>query len=553
MIPAASNSLGHRLAIMVTAALLLLTAVTGSASFFVDYRMQLSQAMVRQQQLVRTIQTQAEVAVFAQNLEIAGDVLDGLLTNETIAAAGLISAGGFEQRKIRDGAVTKLSTNAVTTYPLRSPVDRQSPIGELLITADEDAVRDEAIRSAARTSIINILQVFLTASILALVFRRVVGTPIATLAQTLSRIRVGGDDRVLVDTRHLDDEIGVLSTSANRLLDSAQHALEHERELRTQVEAMEQHYRRIFETTNVGIMVLTADGRLTNSNPVLMQKIVGVHFDVCYTPDSADFLSAIFVQPKQAWAMVNEASAVGRAVAADLQLKTVQGPPRWAHCIISVTHDRRGRIEMIEGVLYDVTNRRTQEDEARKRAEMDALTGLKNRHGSDLFIDKAVRHAADDKVRVGLMLIDLDGFKAVNDTLGHAAGDEVLVEVALRLRLIIRRSADAVGRLGGDEFMVVTYNCGDSDDMLGKIAGEIIAALSAPVELANSKTAHIGASIGIARYPDNGVTRTMLFEEADRAMYQVKRSGKNGFAFAARIETTVATPSVPDLSGPAEV
>ena len=538
MIPAISGSLGHRLAIVVTLALLLLTIVTGSASFFVDYRLQISDAMVRQQQLVRTVQAQAEVAAFAQNMEIAGDVLNGLLTNETIAAAGLISTSGFQQNKTRDGVVAKLSKNGVSTYPLLSPVDRQTPIGELSITADDDAVRDIAIRSAARSSIVNTLQVFLTASILALVFSRVVGIPIATLAQALSRIRVGSGDRVQVDAKHLDDEIGVLSASANRLLDSAQHALDQERKLRSQVEAMEQHFRRIFETTNVGIMVMTADGRLTNSNPVLMQKIVGVHFDGCYTPDSADFITAIFVQPKLAWAMVDEASAGGRAVAADLQLKTAQGTPRWAHCIISVTHDRRGRIEMIEGVLYDVTSRRTQEDEARQRAEMDVMTGLKNRHGSDIFIDRALRHAADDKVRVGLMLIDLDGFKAINDTLGHAAGDMVLVEVALRLRMIIRRSADAVGRLGGDEFMVVTYNCGDGDDMLAKIAGEIIASLSAPIELANGQSAHVGASIGIARYPDDGVTRTMLAEQSDHAMYEVKRRGKNGFAFAASQETT---------------
>ena len=198
MIPAISGSLGHRLAIVVTLALLLLTIVTGSASFFVDYRLQISDAMVRQQQLVRTVQAQAEVAAFAQNMEIAGDVLNGLLTNETIAAAGLISTSGFQQNKTRDGVVAKLSKNGVSTYPLLSPVDRQTPIGELSITADDDAVRDIAIRSAARSSIVNTLQVFLTASILALVFSRVVGIPIATLAQALSRIRVGSGDRVQV-------------------------------------------------------------------------------------------------------------------------------------------------------------------------------------------------------------------------------------------------------------------------------------------------------------------------------------------------------------------
>lgn len=107
---------------------------------------------------------------------------------------------------------------------------------------------------------------------------------------------------------------------------------------------MEQHYRRIFETTNVGIMVLQADGRLINSNPILMQKIVGIHFNGQYTPGSGSFVSAIFAQPELAWAMMNEASTDARAPdTADLQLKTESGAISWAHCILSVSHDSEGR------------------------------------------------------------------------------------------------------------------------------------------------------------------------------------------------------------------
>jgi diguanylate cyclase (GGDEF)-like protein len=540
-----SDSLEYRLAVVVSLGLLIFTLLAGGITFYLGYHAQIVASSNLQRQLVSTLQAQAEVAAFASNAEIAQDVLNGLLTNDTIASVRLTSANGFEQHKAHGAAATgQLSS---TTYILLSPIDKQTPIGELHVSADESVVRDAAISSAIANSLILVLQILLAVILLAIVFRRIVAKPIANLAHTLASIHPGGSERLPIDKEHEHDEVGMLSSSANNLLDAAEHALEEERQLRFKVEEMEQHYRRIFESTNVGIMVLQSCGRLINSNPILLQKIVGIHFDGKYTPDSEDFISAIFVQPEVAWAMVSEASARGRAVAADLQLKTADGSSRWAHCILSVSHDQLGKMEIIEGVLYDVTARREQEENARQRAEMDALTGIHNRHGIEIFIDRSLRHAGDDNVLVGILLIDLDGFKAVNDTLGHAAGDAVLVEVAARLRDRIRRSTDLVGRLGGDEFIVIVYNCGEGKELLAQLASDIVASLAQPIHLASGQTAQIGASIGVARYPGDGMTREILFERADRAMYEVKRRGKNNFAFAQdHAESQGETASSPD-------
>lgn len=534
MSPVVIRSLQYRLAGVVSFGLLIFAIMAGGITFYFNFRAEIAAAADVQRQLVRTVQAQAEVAAFASNAEIAKDVLEGLLANESIAQVRLTSSNGFDQNKRRDESRREQLVS--TVYALHSPIDRIAAIGELLVSADETAVRERAIRSAIGNALLHVVQIFLTALLLAVVFRRVVGQPISRLAQTLASIFPGSGKRLSVEEQHAKDEIGLLSASANSLLDAAEHALNEERELRFKVESMEQHYRRIFESTNVGIMVLKPGGSLINSNPILMKKIVGIHFDGQYTPESEDFISAIFVQSELAWAMVSEASARGRAVAADLQLKTANGKPRWAHCILSVSHDSKGRMELIEGVLYDVTARREQEEDARKRAEIDALTRIPNRLGCELFIDRSLRHASDDNVSVGIMLIDLDGFKVVNDTLGHAAGDGVLVEVANRLRQLIRRSTDLVGRLGGDEFIVIAYNCGDGRELLADMAGEIVNALSQPIELESGEVAQIGASIGISRFPDNGVTRSTLFEHADKAMYEVKRRGKNDFEFA--VETT---------------
>lgn len=536
MARSAGKSLEYRLAVWVSLGLLVFSLVSGAVRFYMDYQAQIEAAGRLQRQLVQTLQAQAEVAAFAGNAEIANDVLRGLLTNDTIAQARLSASNGFSQTQQRNDIAT--AAQATTRYVLRSPVDQQSVIGALEVSSNQAVVRAQAIRSALAQALLSVLQIVMTALLLALTFRRIVGRPVASLARRLKSIEPGGSQRLSISPLHQNDAIGMLSASANSLLDAAQNALNDERELRRKVEQLEQHYRRIFETTNVGIMVLRADGSLINSNPILIQKIVGIHFNGQYTPGSEDFVSAIFAQPELAWAMIQEASTHGQAVAADLQLKTESGAIRWAHCILSVSHDRAGQMELIEGVLYDVTTRREQEDAARRRAELDTLTGIHNRHGSTLFLDRSLRHAAEDQLEVGVLMLDLDGFKHVNDTHGHAAGDEALIEVARRLRQCVHRATDLVGRLGGDEFVAVAYHCGEGQTLLAQMAGSIVSALSRPILLTKGVEVQVGASVGIARYPQDGSTTEALLHSADLALYQVKHQGKNGFAFAQQVRPT---------------
>ena len=214
------------------------------------------------------MQSQAEVAAFAGNAKIASDVIDGLMTNETIDSVRLSAINGFTQHRSRTADMEGQLT--ITLYVLNSPMDKHTRIGELQIGADEVVVRSVAVRSALGGAARQVLQILLTTLLLSVAFRRVVGQPISRLAHQLAAIQPGEDERLQISQRHANDEIGMLSLSANTLLDAAKMALEDERQLRFKVEKMEQHYRRIFETTNVGIMVLQADGRLINSNPILL-------------------------------------------------------------------------------------------------------------------------------------------------------------------------------------------------------------------------------------------------------------------------------------------
>ena len=130
------------------------------------------------------------------------------------------------------------------------------------------------------------------------------------------------------------------------------------------------------------------------------------------------------------------------------------------------------------------------------------------------------------------MFIDLDGFKQVNDRWAHPADDAVLRECARRVKAVVRRYTDVVGRLGGDEFCVLLFGLAPHDAMVGTLARQLLDDLAAPIDLAGVGQAHIGLSIGVAAYPMHGKTAQDVMRAADEAMYQVKRTGKNSVAMA---------------------
>lgn len=538
-----SESIEFRLARVTTLGLLLFALVAVGLAFINDYRERLLASTEVQRQLVATVKAQAEVAAFARNDDIAGDVINGLLSNDTIVAVAIRGHQGYE--KSGGGTSGVGGQQATEAFDLASPIDRTTVIGSLTLTTNESVVRERALQSAIRNSLIMLVQILLAGLILSLAFRVVVGRPLSRLARELSAIQPGSGTRTTVPEKDRRNEIGLLATSANRLIASAEASLAEERELRIAVQRMESHYRRIFETTSVGIMVLRADGSLINHNPVLLTKIIGIRIGGAFTPGSVDFVSAVFAESDSAWRMIHEATETGSAVAGDLQLRTDDGSVRWAHCIFSVRKDAEGKLDIIESVLYDVTSRRHREEESRRHAERDTLTNLHNRRGSEAFIDTALRQAAGSQVVIGLLLIDLDGFKAVNDTLGHSAGDEVLVAVAGRLRARTRRALDLVGRLGGDEFVLLINNCDEGGQLLARIASDIVRDMREPIPVTGGQ-AQIGCSIGIACYPADGTTRQALLAAADATLYAVKRRGKDDFAFASAVTSDgAAVPAGP--------
>jgi diguanylate cyclase (GGDEF)-like protein/PAS domain S-box-containing protein len=209
--------------------------------------------------------------------------------------------------------------------------------------------------------------------------------------------------------------------------------------------------------------------------------------------------------------------------------------PVWQ--IISTVRDPQGQAVGFVSLFIDITQKKRDEDEIAYRANYDALTGLPNRNLLAERLNQALKQARRENSRVAVMFIDLDFFKQVNDTLGHAIGDRLLQLVAERMRLCVRET-DTIARLGGDEFVILLT---DIDDTVpASIVAEKIITLMVEAFSIEGNEIHIGASIGITLFPDDGRDVETLFRNADLAMYRAKNTGRNNAQFFEMALTTAA-------------
>ena len=201
---------------------------------------------------------------------------------------------------------------------------------------------------------------------------------------------------------------------------------------------------------------------------------------------------------------------------------------RWVRQLAEFEFDNNRVFRRGIGTVQDITERKSHEEMIWRQANFDWLTGLANRNLIFERLERAIAQARRTEKRLGVMFLDLDGFKPINDEFGHEIGDQVLIEVASRLQAGVREQ-DTVGRLGGDEFIVVTHDLETIDD-LSMIAEKLLTTLQQPFAL-SSASKHLSASIGVSVFPKDGDNVQHLIRHADFAMYDAKQAGKNRLHF----------------------
>ncbi|MFD1560118.1 EAL domain-containing protein [Paraburkholderia silviterrae] len=225
---------------------------------------------------------------------------------------------------------------------------------------------------------------------------------------------------------------------------------------------------------------------------------------------------------------IREVIASGKSAQFELRWIGKEGTEQCSHIRITPEIDRSGEVNSVMAVGRDLSDRMAFEATIWRQANFDALTGLPNRQMFHERLDQEARRSRRSGRRMALMLIDLDRFKEVNDSLGHDTGDILLVEAASRISACVREM-DTVARLGGDEFTVIVPELKD-DERVEWIARTINASLALPFKLGADEE-FISASIGITFYPDDAGELDVLFKNADQAMYASKNAGRNRFGY----------------------
>ncbi|KQW43748.1 MULTISPECIES: sensor domain-containing diguanylate cyclase [unclassified Roseateles] len=525
-----ADSLQLRFMLLVFASAALLAVIAATIAYQLAQARALASSRSSVEALATAVEKTLAIGAFANDAVLLKEVAGGLARNELVDLVEVVATDGRALARMPRPGAADTSGGTLLTRPVVSPFDDREHLGQLRIRLNDAKVQADADREAYTLAAAMAGQAALLALILYLLAARMVSRPIVRLASALRRMTPGSGERLQTPPGHARDEIGVLIAGANELLDSNERQLTVERELRAEVEAMEAQYRQIFDSSSAGIFVLNEGGRLINGNPTV-SRVVGLSMDELRTLSEDDFIARVFNRPEQVRQMIDAATARGETMSADLELVQVGDERRWVHCLISVQQVAVDG-QTVEGVIYDITDRKSDENAVRHRAEHDALTQLKNRAAGQATLERLVAETQARDAALSVACIDLDGFKQINDSHGHQSGDEVLVACAERMRTAVRRSSDLIARLGGDEFLVALRDVGPQDAVLSQVMRDLIGGLSRPITLSTGEIVSVGVSIGVACLPLHGSDPLQLVRAADEALYHVKRNGKLAYALA---------------------
>jgi diguanylate cyclase (GGDEF)-like protein/PAS domain S-box-containing protein len=282
---------------------------------------------------------------------------------------------------------------------------------------------------------------------------------------------------------------------------------------------------RALEAAANAVFIADRDGRIVWVNDAFC-RLSGYARDECIgrTPgllksgrQSADFYRALW-----------ETILAGRSWQGEVVERRRDGSLWTASQVITPLLDDSGAVSHFVAIQHDVTASTQAREAIERLAFHDSLTGLPNRVSFLEALGRALGRAAAERRMLALLYLDLDDFKPVNDALGHAAGDELLIAVAERLRGAVRKT-DTVARLGGDEFAVLLTDVGHPE-VAGALAAKLVDRIGQPYMLGGRRIA-IGASIGIGLYPRDGGTIDELLSRADAAMYAAKSDGRRRYRF----------------------
>lgn len=500
----------------------LVAVVFVSAIFYqVTYQREQKNSLQAINELEETVYHSATIAAYSNNKVLADDILKGLMNNRLVEEVSL-TTNELMQSQGKPSANAGLSRIKRILY---SPFGDGERLGELSISPSQKVI-DEQARAVATVLVQQIILIlFFSTAFITFIIWLVIGRPVTSLAHNLAKVDPSKNAiRLTVPRLVKNTELDLFALTVNELLDRVQEQIIEERNLRNSVELIAKNFQMIFDSSSNAIVVTDPSFNLMTYNQAFQDLVYSATGNE-YPQLDMSWISLMVKNPDELILNINRLLDEGSDAAVDVKLLSADNERRRWVSISAREAINTFNEKIIMIFINDITRQHDAMDKSEVAASTDHLTHLQNRRVAERQITQMIHDAFVTQKSMALLVIDLDGFKAINDIHGHDAGDKVLIAVAQRLQQITRKT-DIVARWGGDEFVLGLYGVEAAESLT--LAQKMLDTVSRPISMDEKTSVHVGASIGIVLCPTSAITFMAAFECADIAMYQVKKAGKHG-------------------------
>ncbi len=469
----------------------------------------------RLSELVESAENTASIACFVEDYTLALETARGLLKNSDVLGVVIRSDKQELARVYRDRATLASGTSSRPgrlVRPLYSPFNPKDKVGEIQLDADMERIRQTTSEQVRFVGTLLVLLVIAVVAAVAAVVMFLVVRPVQAMSNRVHSMDAAAGETLPVPLGHTKTELGRLAQDINALTGRLVGTLQHEQQLRQAKELDERKYHAIFDNVEACIFIADSSGHLESINPAfarLIREALGRE-----AGDKLALSALPWVTPARPTEMLTLSLRSNTPQADDLEMYLPGEENRWLNLVL-----RPIGIELVQGMATDVTDRHQAEALARRLLVTDQLTGIRNRAGLESALRERLARGGEP---FALMLIDLDGFKHVNDALGLPAGDEILKNVARRM-LSSLEEQDVVARMGADEFAVLS-SVAHGEEEAARIGERLVQVLNFTF-LTEGTPVQLGASIGIALFPGDGQDVPSLLRCADLAQGRAQANG----------------------------
>lgn len=485
-----------------------------------------------QKQVLSTLQIvkdSATEAAYSLDEDLAKKVLTGLMKSNNFHTARLDDDLGNELASAFQplpavflrGLSSQLFSDLPSNFTLSLYRDAHFQVGMLTVTIDRVALANGFLRRNVRLLLTSLFSALLLGAAMLMLFYVQTSRPLSRLIEQLSILENvdKAPTQVQLNLTSRDDELGILARTIT--------ALWHKRrKVETELAKSEAYFKAVLHQSSECMLLTNLKGQILDSNSETC-RLLGYDNRTLLT------LSIQAIDPEQTPSLLKEWAdySQGEAKVFEAQYHRSNGeafPVEVCGNIIRLDHEL-----FFLASFRDITQRKKDQEQVRVLAYYDALTGLPNRRYLNQNMGQVIKEARNNGHIGGLLFIDLDRFKNVNDSMGHHVGDALLIEAAKRIVACLSASDVAV-RIGGDEFVLLIPSFGNTSEEARGRAKTLVDALLAQlcqVYHLEKTDLFISASIGISLFPLDGVNDVQVLRQADTAMYEAKESGRNGYRF----------------------